>query len=130
MAGGQLHVTVIEARGLHGEDLGVVDGIGPFRRMLPKTKPAILDEYADPEEALFLTPYIESGNIDQARKVFLVGGPGGSSLFGLFTEQGPILIDQNMSLAQRNITWNSKYHLLYIDNPVGTGFSFTNNDDG
>ena len=28
------------------------------------------------------------------------------------------------------MTWNSKYSMLYIDNPVGTGFSFTDSDKG
>jgi vitellogenic carboxypeptidase-like protein len=28
------------------------------------------------------------------------------------------------------ITWNSKYSLLFIDNPVGAGFSYTGDDAG
>ena len=28
-------------------------------------------------------------------------------------------------MMQRNVTWNTDYHMLFIDNPVGTGFSFT-----
>lgn len=31
---------------------------------------------------------------------------------------------------QRNVTWNKDYHMLYIDNPVGTGFSFTSSSHG
>ena len=33
-------------------------------------------------------------------------------------------------MKERNVTWNQYYHMLYIDNPVGTGFSFTNSDSG
>ena len=33
-------------------------------------------------------------------------------------------------MYERNVTWNRNYHMLYIDNPVGTGFSFTNSSDG
>jgi len=62
--------------------------------------------------------------------VWLQGGPGSSSLFGLFAEQGPILVDKDQKLHPRDITWNSKYHLLFIDQPVGTGFSFTRSEDG
>ncbi|KAL8558529.1 hypothetical protein ACOMHN_038853 [Nucella lapillus] len=57
--------------------------------------------------------------------MWLQGGPGGSSLFGLFVEQGPFLINKDTKLVPRNITWNGKYSMLYVDNPVGTGYSFT-----
>ncbi|CAF2599343.1 unnamed protein product [Rotaria sp. Silwood2] len=60
--------------------------------------------------------------------VWLQGGPGESSLFGLFSEHGPIQVDKAGQLHSSNITWNSKYHLLFIDQPVGTGFSFTTDD--
>ena len=26
---------------------------------------------------------------------------------------------------ERDISWNSHYHMVFIDNPVGTGFSYT-----
>ena len=45
-------------------------------------------------------------------------GPGGSSLFGLFNENGPLVVDKDNTLSARNITWNSIYHMIYIDNPV------------
>lgn len=62
--------------------------------------------------------------------LWLQGGPGSSSLFGLFTEIGPILIDANGNIQLRPIHWNENYHLLFIDNPVGTGFSFTDHSEG
>ncbi|CAF1253542.1 unnamed protein product [Rotaria sordida] len=62
--------------------------------------------------------------------LWLQGGPGASSLFALFTEIGPIYIDANQNIQLREITWNTNYHLLFIDNPVGTGYSFTSNDQG
>jgi len=62
--------------------------------------------------------------------LWLQGGPGGSSLFGLFVENGPYTIDENLNLLKKPVTWNDKYSMLYIDNPVGTGFSFTGDDAG
>lgn len=62
--------------------------------------------------------------------LWLQGGPGATSLFGLFNEHGPIQVDENGTLTERPISWNKNYHLLYIDNPVGTGFSFTENIQG
>ncbi|CAF3843354.1 unnamed protein product [Rotaria sp. Silwood1] len=62
--------------------------------------------------------------------LWLQGGPGATSLFALFTEIGPIYIDRKGNLQLREISWNKDYHLLFIDNPVGTGYSFTLNDQG
>lgn len=62
--------------------------------------------------------------------LWLQGGPGASSLFGLFTENGPFEFGTNGKLQKRNYTWSKTHNLIYIDNPVGTGFSFTESDDG
>lgn len=62
--------------------------------------------------------------------LWLQGGPGASSLYALFTENGPLRIEKDLSVVLRNYTWNKEYAVLYIDNPVGTGFSFTDNDQG
>jgi vitellogenic carboxypeptidase-like protein len=156
--------------------LNSVRGFDPLRRRLASVPRTPILPGDDPGEPLFLTPYIESGQIDQARNlsrvnlqpaysypsysgyltvnkthqsnlffwffpaqngdtntpllVWLQGGPGSSSLFGLFAEQGPIMVDKQQNLHPRNITWNSKYHLLFIDQPVGTGYSFTKSEDG
>jgi vitellogenic carboxypeptidase-like protein len=34
------------------------------------------------------------------------------------------------TLLQREITWIQNYYVVYVDNPVGTGFSFTDSNDG
>ncbi|XP_051872859.1 probable serine carboxypeptidase CPVL isoform X2 [Pristis pectinata] len=130
----------------------------------------------DPGKPLFLTPYLESGQVEKARELSLVGpldgpvvksysgyltvnkthnsnlffwffpaqtcpenapvllwlqgGPGGSSMFGLFVEHGPYVVTKDLTLKARKFPWTSKYSMLYIDNPVGTGFSFTDKTDG
>jgi carboxypeptidase C (cathepsin A) len=56
--------------------------------------------------------------------VWLTGGPGCSSLLALFTENGPYTVEQNMALKRNPNSWNSFANLLYIDQPVGTGFSY------
>lgn len=61
--------------------------------------------------------------------LWLQGGPGGSSLFGLFEEIGPLRVKKG-GFALRKYNWAVNYHLIFIDNPVGTGFSFTDNDNG
>jgi carboxypeptidase C (cathepsin A) len=56
--------------------------------------------------------------------VWLTGGPGCSSLLALFTENGPYTVAQDLSLKLNPYSWNSFANLLYIDQPVGTGFSY------
>ncbi|CAH2052589.1 unnamed protein product, partial [Iphiclides podalirius] len=61
--------------------------------------------------------------------VWLQGGPGASSLYGLFTENGPLKVI-NGKFERRKYNWALSHHIIYIDNPVGTGFSFTKNPKG
>uniref|UniRef100_A0A8C2H302 Probable serine carboxypeptidase CPVL n=1 Tax=Cyprinus carpio TaxID=7962 RepID=A0A8C2H302_CYPCA len=130
----------------------------------------------DPGKPLMLTPYLEEGKIEEAKKLSLVGplpgasvksysgyltvnktynsnlffwffpaqerpetapvllwlqgGPGGTSMFGLFVEHGPYFVHKNLTLGYRDFPWTSRYSVLYIDNPVGTGWSFTEDDRG
>ncbi|KAL1497427.1 hypothetical protein ABEB36_008402 [Hypothenemus hampei] len=56
--------------------------------------------------------------------LWLQGGPGVTSLYGLFTENGPFVV-QNSELGLRDYPWNRNFSVLYIDQPVGAGFSFT-----
>ncbi|XP_022090737.1 probable serine carboxypeptidase CPVL isoform X2 [Acanthaster planci] len=150
---------------------------GPFQAMFAANPPAHADMTGvDPGQPLFLTPYIERGQIQEGQRLSLVGdlngtsvksysgfltvnrdynsnmffwffpaqlnpehapvllwlqgGPGGTSLFGLFVEHGPFSVTKDLKLLPRKYSWTTKYSMLYIDNPVGTGFSFTKNDQG
>ncbi|KAJ8891759.1 hypothetical protein PR048_004312 [Dryococelus australis] len=63
--------------------------------------------------------------------VWLQGGPGQPSLIGIFMEIGPFSVaPDNVSLQDNPYSWHKNYSLLFIDNPVGTGFSYTNNQSG
>ncbi|CAH7149667.1 Cpvl [Phodopus roborovskii] len=62
--------------------------------------------------------------------LWLQGGPGGSSMFGLFVEHGPYIITNNMTVLARDFPWTTTLSMLYVDNPVGTGFSFTDSIRG
>ncbi|XP_041073047.1 retinoid-inducible serine carboxypeptidase [Carcharodon carcharias] len=58
--------------------------------------------------------------------MWLQGGPGGSSCgFGNFMEIGPFDTDLN----PRNSSWVKAASLLFVDNPVGAGYSYTTNAD-
>ena len=48
--------------------------------------------------------------------VWLQGGPGGSSMFGLFAEMGPFNSDASLKLIKRPAgAWTDKYAMLFID---------------
>ncbi|XP_072754363.1 venom serine carboxypeptidase-like [Anoplolepis gracilipes] len=62
--------------------------------------------------------------------LWLQGGPGGSSMVGLFLENGPFIVTPNETLQMREYSWTLTHNVIYIDNPVGTGYSFTENTNG
>ncbi|KAI5628830.1 retinoid-inducible serine carboxypeptidase precursor [Silurus asotus] len=58
--------------------------------------------------------------------MWLQGGPGGSSCgFGNFGEIGPLDVD----LQPRETSWVNAASVLFVDNPVGTGYSYTDSYD-
>lgn len=56
--------------------------------------------------------------------LWLQGGPAKSSLFGQFLENGPLGIDADGNLYYRNHTILNFVNVIYVDHPVGAGFSF------
>ena len=59
--------------------------------------------------------------------MWLQGGPGCSSMTGNLFEFGPLYIDQTLTPQVRAGSWATRYHLLFVDNPVGAGFSIPGN---
>eukprot|EP00347_Sterkiella_histriomuscorum_P019392 403341804 len=55
--------------------------------------------------------------------MWLTGGPGCSSELAVFYENGPYTINDNMSLNPNAQAWNQVSNLVYVDQPVGSGFS-------
>ena len=52
------------------------------------------------------------------------GGPGCSSLEGLFQEHGPCVIhDDDPVMRQNPYSWNKRAHMVYIESPAGVGYS-------
>ncbi|XP_054924991.1 venom serine carboxypeptidase-like [Dermacentor andersoni] len=56
--------------------------------------------------------------------LWLQGGPGKSSLFGQFLENGPLGINASGTLYHRHHTLVEQFHVIYLDQPVGSGYSF------
>ncbi|GAB6029919.1 hypothetical protein CHUAL_005617 [Chamberlinius hualienensis] len=135
-----------------------------------------LESKCDPGQPLFLTPYIQAGQIAEAKSLSLVGaisginatgyagyvtvnptynsntffwffeaynnpstapvllwlqgGPGASGMFGLFAEVGPYRIDSTFTPVFNPYGWTNDFNVIFVDNPVGTGWSFTNSEAG
>ncbi|KAJ2953884.1 hypothetical protein O0L34_g1510 [Tuta absoluta] len=62
--------------------------------------------------------------------IWLQGGPGASSMTGLFDEIGPFTVTSDHQLVRNPHSWLQNHSLVFIDNPVGTGFSYTMSHDG
>lgn len=74
--------------------------------------------------------YFESDDRSKPLLVWLQGGPGASSLYGLFAENGPYRVDSHLNVHSANYSWTQLANVLYIDNPIGAGFSFTDTVEG
>ncbi|GMF33831.1 unnamed protein product [Phytophthora fragariaefolia] len=57
--------------------------------------------------------------------LWLNGGPGSSSLAGCFSENGPLLVNEDgKTLRVNEFAWNLRANLLCVESPVGVGFSY------
>ncbi|KAG7189780.1 hypothetical protein KM043_017442 [Ampulex compressa] len=84
-----------------------------------------------PHAKMFWWLYYTTANVksyyEKPLVIWLQGGPGGSSTaYGNFEELGPL----DANLKHRNYTWVKDYNVLFIDNPVGAGFSYATTTEG
>ncbi|OMP02416.1 Peptidase S10, serine carboxypeptidase [Corchorus olitorius] len=61
--------------------------------------------------------------------IWLTGGPGCSSELALFYENGPFHLSKNLSLVWNDYGWDKASNILFVDQPTGTGFSYTSDED-
>jgi len=57
------------------------------------------------------------------------GGPGCSGLIGFMTEQGPFRPDANGNIQPNPYAWNKIANMVFLEQPVGVGFSYSNNNN-
>lgn len=61
--------------------------------------------------------------------LWLTGGPGGSSMIGLFTEMGPCRVnDFGNGTTHNPYGWSKHANIIFVDQPAGVGFSYLDKD--
>ncbi|KAE8719832.1 Serine carboxypeptidase-like 31 [Hibiscus syriacus] len=79
--------------------------------------------------ALFYWFYEAMSHPDEKPLVlWLNGGPGCSSVgYGATQEIGPFLVDTDgRGIKFNNFSWNNEANMLFLESPVGVGFSYSN----
>ena len=60
--------------------------------------------------------------------LWLNGGPGCSSLIGFLSENGPFRVESDgQTVVEHTYSWNSLANVLYLESPVGVGYSYATN---
>ncbi|KAH1063718.1 hypothetical protein J1N35_028705 [Gossypium stocksii] len=69
----------------------------------------------------------EKDPLTQPLTVWLTGGPGCSSVGDAFGSVGPFIVTKDAHGLQTNLfSWNKVSNLLFIDSPIGSGWSYSN----
>ncbi|KAJ3797925.1 alpha/beta-hydrolase [Lentinula aff. detonsa] len=110
--------VVKETNLMYSKDFGLcetVDGVGQYSGYINVG-----------DENYFWFWFFESRN-DASSDPFVLwlnGGPGCSSMIGLFTESGPCTVNPDGKSTTLNpYSWNNYSNILYLDQPFGAGFS-------
>ncbi|KAJ6788228.1 hypothetical protein PWT90_04372 [Aphanocladium album] len=62
---------------------------------------------------------------DAPLTVWIDGGPGSSSMIGLFEQLGPCRVDYFGNIYNNPYSWSRRSNLLFIDQPTQVGFSYS-----
>eukprot|EP00922_Rhytidocystis_sp_ex-Travisia-forbesii_P055796 GHVS01082616.1.p1 GENE.GHVS01082616.1~~GHVS01082616.1.p1 ORF type:complete len:501 (+),score=69.09 GHVS01082616.1:196-1698(+) len=76
-------------------------------------------------------PYNNTETVTPAQQrptvMWLTGGPGCASEIAVFEENGPFWVNDDATLRLNQHSWTQRADILYVDQPLGTGFSVANN---
>ena len=74
-----------------------------------------------------------NGDLSAPLILWLQGGPGSSGIeHGLLRINGPVRLDDDSAMYERPVgdgSWSDEFNVVYVDNPIGTGYSFVSGDE-
>nr|XP_054925164.1 vitellogenic carboxypeptidase-like [Dermacentor andersoni] len=88
-----------------------------------------VDEESDSSYLFFLHILAEHKPEDKPLLLWIQGGPWKSVLFSQFLENGPLGIDADGNFFYREHSLIKFFNVLYLDAPVGSGYSFDENEN-
>lgn len=114
--GGSLEAFNLRTKKVDPESLGV-DKVKQYS--------GYLDNDEDDKHLFYW--FFESRNDPENDPVvlWLNGGPGCSSLTGLFMELGPSSITKDIELKFNPASWNANASVIFLDQPVNVGYSYS-----
>ncbi|GFN85928.1 carboxypeptidase [Plakobranchus ocellatus] len=103
---------------------------------IPESYAGYLTVEQDYGKHLFFWYFPSQINRSAPLAIWMNGGPGISSLVGLFEENGPLQLKHDEQgrivrgeIEPRPTSWVGSLSMLYIDGPVGVGFSYPERED-
>lgn len=91
-----------------------------------------LELYPENNTHYFFWKFSDKHKVPEAqnRTIFwLNGGPGCSSMDGALMEAGPFRINHNQEVTYNPGLWHKAGDIVFVDQPAGTGFSYTDEYD-
>ncbi len=70
-----------------------------------------------------------NGNRSAPLMLYLAGGPGSAGQYDIILENGPYISDTAGHIIYNKYSWNNEADTIYVDQPVGVGFSKVRSDD-
>ena len=111
----------------------------PFPKQALPTKSGYIPVNPNSNSAIFYAFYEAQNSTSPISQtpllIWLQGGPGCSSMIGNFLELGPWRVAsykhnlESLTLESNPGSWNRIFSLVFLDNPIGTGFSIASKQE-